>query len=194
MKRTEIFKELKKRNAYKKEHFKLKASELMSILEKLDGIKIDEPDFGDEDEEPEQTQQLDIQEPKKDIDIIQPVPEKIKKIKKQKVAVKQKIVPKEPPVVLEKPKDQNYRKNINTIIKDFDEHLYDLLKHFDDGQLTQNDIDMITSEFDTLYDETSDSIENILDTYNINDSNYLALIQRKLNTNTLKLQKFLEMD
>jgi hypothetical protein len=188
MKRAEIFKELKKRNAYKKEYFKMKVPELKNILEKLDGVSISEPDFGDDEDEPENV----IPQPM----VPQPevVPEKIKKIKKEKVAVKQKIVTKEPPVVLEKPKDQNYRKNINTIIKIFEEDLYDLLKHFDDGELTQNDVDMITSEYDVLYDETSDAIEKILDTHDVSDSNYLALIQKKLNINTLKLQKFLEMD
>ena len=175
----------------------MKVPELMAILEKLDGVKISEPEFGDDDEESEepsrvepeleQTHSLDIQEHKKDI--IQPVPEKIKKIKK--VAVKKVI---EPPVVLEKPKDKNYRKDINELIKQFEEDLYDLLKHFDDGELTQNDVDMITSEFDQMYDEVSNSIEYLLDANDVNDNNYLALIQRKLNSNTIKVQRFLETE
>ena len=190
MKRAEIFKELKKRNAYKKEYFKMKVPQLMEVLQKLDGIKILEPDLDEEDEEQEQeqTQPLISQE----TPIVQePIIEKPKRIKKEKVAVKKVI---EPPVVLEKPKNTNYRKDINTIIKNFEEDLYDLLKHFDDTELTQNDIDIILSEYDVMYDEVSATIENILDTHDVSDNNYLALIQRKLNSNTLKLQKFLETD
>jgi len=200
MKRAEIFKELKKRNAYKKEYFKMKVPELMSVLEKLNGISIAEPNFEDEDEEsepePEQNQQLDIQESKNQVQPVRVVQEPIvsekpKKIKKEKVAVKKVI---EPPVVLEKPKNTNYRKDINIIIKTFEEDLYDLLKHFDDGELTQNDVNMILSEFDVLYDEVSDTIEKIFDTNDVSDSNYIGLIQRKLNSNTIKVQRFLETE
>jgi len=195
MKRAEIFKELKKRNAYKKEYFKMKVPELMAVLEKLNGVSIVEPDLGndDEEEEPEIPNPLNNQE----IPIIQPVPEKPKKIKKQKIQPKQKVI--EPPVGipsvnLEQPKqNNNYRKQINNIINQFEENIYDMLKNFDDGELTENDTEIINHEYEQMYDEISDTIEKILDTNNVSDS-YVSLIQKKLNTISLKVQKFLEMD
>jgi hypothetical protein len=45
-----------------------------------------------------------------------------------------------------------------------------------------------------MYDEVSNSIEYLLDANDVNDNNYLALIQRKLNSNTIKVQRFLETE
>ena len=38
-----------------------------------------------------------------------------------------------------------------------------------------------------------EEIEKILDTYDVSDS-YVSLVQKKLNSNTIKFQKFLECD
>jgi len=219
MKRAEIFKELKKRNAYKKEYFKMKVPQLKEILEKLDGVKISEPEFGDDDdeEEEEETQPLGSQEITKKLllnnqenlktvslnnqeatvqePVQEPIIEKQKRIKKEKIQPKQKIVEVPvgiPTVNLEQPK-QNYRKDINTIIQNFEENIYDMLKNFDDGELTENDTEIINHEYEQMYDEVSDTIEKLLDTTNVSDS-YVSLIQKKLNTISLKVQRFIEMD
>ena len=162
MKRAQIFKELKRLNSYKKEHFKLKVPELLEILKQVEGINIIEPVFEDEcDDQEEETQPTSL------------TGQVILKSKKIKKEIIQKIV---------RPAQKvgDYRKLINSLLKTFGEEVYELLINFDDGELTDVDEQILRNEFNKLYDEVSDEIEKILDDFNVEDKNFFALIDKKI--------------
>ena len=164
MKRAQIFKELKRLNSYKKEHFKLKVPELLEILKQVEGINIIEPVFEDEcDDQEEETQP-------QPTSLTGQVILKSKKIKKE-------IIQK---IVRPAQKVGDYRKLINSLLKTFGEEVYELLINFDDGELTDVDEQILRNEFNKLYDEVSDEIEKILDDFNVEDKNFFALIDKKI--------------
>jgi hypothetical protein len=170
MKRSQIFKDLKRLNAYKKEHFKLKVPELLEILKQVEGVQITEPVFNDDNEDKEVNQ---IESVQSLVKIVPEIPLPVKTSKKIKKEIIQKIV---------KPAQKigDYRKLINFLLKTFGEEVYDLFIHFDDGDLTDVDEEILRTEFNKLYDTVSDEIEKILDEFNVEDKNFIALIEKKI--------------
>jgi hypothetical protein len=177
-KRSQIFKELKALNAYKKEHFKLKVPELLDILKKVEGISITEPVF-DDDEEVNH-----VDSPKESVQsLVKIVPEIPLRVSPEIIPVKtSKKIKKEIIQKIVKPAQKigDYRKLINSILKNFGEEVYDLLIHFDDGDLTDVDEEILRTEFNKLYDTVSEEIEKILDEFNVEDKNFIALIEKKI--------------
>ena len=170
MKRAQIFKELKRLNSYKKEHFKLKVPELLEILKQVEGINIIEPVFEDECDDQEEETQPQPQPQPNSLTVPSQVILKSKKIKKE-------IIQK---IVRPAQKVGDYRKLINSLLKTFGEEVYELLINFDDGELTDVDEQILRNEFNKLYDEVSDEIEKILDDFNVEDKNFFALIDKKI--------------
>jgi len=84
----------------------------------------------------------------------------------------------------------DYKKSIQTIIKKLNDDIMELLKDFDTEKLSRHDKEIIDIEYQKILDSAYESLEAELE--EVNDDNYIALIQRKIKIIDEKVQLFLE--
>ena len=118
------------------------------------------------------------------------VPNK-QKFKKDLIISKQ-APPKKVPIlkrVLISPDE--YKKDIQKILRDLKVDLDDLLNDFDgEENLTDEDSDIIKNEYNNMLEKAYDSIESILEKYP-SDLNYHKILERKIKLIDDKVHKFL---
>jgi hypothetical protein len=84
----------------------------------------------------------------------------------------------------------DYKKSIQTIIKKLNDDIMELLKDFDTEKLSRHDKEIIDIEYQKILNSAYESLEAELE--EVNDDNYIALIQRKIKIIDEKVQLFLE--
>jgi len=193
--KAQCLKRLKELNSYEKKYFVMTLADLRPILADLEG------------------KEKVINDEKRRVQILEPVFEvEEEPYVKQTIYPKKKIakvieeVKKEPEVVVEKQKklnkinkitkivkvDDSYKKEVQTILKEFNDDVMDILTDFDDEiELSGENIETIRNEYDKYLTAVYDKIEEILEDKD-EDLIYLKTIERKIKMVDTKVDKFLE--
>jgi hypothetical protein len=129
-------------------------------------------------------------EPEKEPEIEYVVPNK-QKFKKNLIISKAVAKVKEPILKRVLFTTDEYKKDIQKIMKDLKVDIDELLHDFDNEEnLTQDDADIIKKEYNTILDKAYNSIEEILERYPT-DLNYHKIIERKIKLIDDKVKAFL---
>jgi len=194
--KASLLKQIKQLNRYEKKYFSYTTVALLEVLEQIknERVVIKEPIFEDEEEEKEEPEPEKV----KEVEVIQKV--KVEKPKKNILKTVEAILPQvikqkkvEPTPKLKRVlfKDDEYKKQIQKIMKDLDIDITDLLKDFDDeDNLTEDDSNTIKNEYNEILDKAYDSIEIILEKQP-SDLNYHKIIERKIKLIDEKVKAFL---
>ena len=129
-----------------------------------------------------------VQEPEPEPEYVVPNKQKFKK----DLIISKQAPPKKVPIlkrVLISPDE--YKKDIQKILRDLKVDIDDLLNDFDNEEnLTDEDSDVIKNEYNNILEKAYVSIENILEKYP-SDLNYHKILERKIKLIDDKVHKFL---